>query len=56
MVFFQIREHKRKVRKETKEKQKSGLKKKPDIQIPNKCPFKEDILKEAQEQKKTVNV
>ncbi|CAI9589077.1 unnamed protein product [Staurois parvus] len=41
-----VREHKRKVRKESK---KAGRKKlKRDISIPNDAPFKEDILREAE--------
>jgi nuclear GTP-binding protein len=55
-----VREHKRKVVKEGKksaQKNKStgGLSKKPDVQIPNKCPFKADILREAEERKQRVS-
>lgn len=43
-----VREHNRRVRKETKKaKPKQKL-----IQVPNICPFKEDILKEAERLKK----
>ncbi|KAB0795362.1 hypothetical protein PPYR_12201 [Photinus pyralis] len=43
-----VRDHNRKVRKETKKaKQKQKL-----IQVPNICPFKEDILKEVERLKK----
>ncbi|XP_056380138.1 guanine nucleotide-binding protein-like 3 isoform X2 [Hyla sarda] len=45
-----VREHKRKVRKEAKKK---GINRKPkrDISIPNNAPFKEDILREAEQRK-----
>jgi nuclear GTP-binding protein len=49
-----VRDHKRKSTKEEKKKlkqSKSSLSKKPDVQIPNKCPFKADILREAEERK-----
>lgn len=43
-----VREHNRKMRKEAKHsKKKSKM-----IQIPNQCPFKEDILKEVEAMKK----
>lgn len=44
-----VREHNRKMRKEAKKK----LKGKPKvIEVPNQCPFKEDILKEVEAMKK----
>lgn len=45
-----MREHNRKVRRDAKKNPKS--KKKPVIQVPNICPFKEDILKEVEAMKK----
>ncbi|RZC31879.1 GN3L Grn1, MMR HSR1, and/or FeoB N domain containing protein [Asbolus verrucosus] len=45
-----IREHNRKVRKEAKKNPKKH--KKAVIQVPNICPFKEDILKEVEAMKK----
>lgn len=45
-----IRDHNRKVRKEAKKNPKKQ--KKAVIQVPNICPFKEDILKEVEAMKK----
>lgn len=44
-----VREHNRKMRKEAK---KHPKKKNKIMEIPNQCPFKEDILKEVEEMKK----
>lgn len=45
-----VREHKRKVRKEAKKKG-VNRKHKKDLSIPNDAPFKEDILREAEQRK-----
>lgn len=45
-----VREHKRKVRKEAKKKG-GNRKPKKDLSIPNDAPFKEDILREAEQRK-----
>lgn len=45
-----VREHHKKLRKEAK---KSGIKRKPkkDIEVPNSAPFKEEVLREAEQRK-----
>lgn len=50
-IIKKIKEHKRKVRKEKKKNPGGKSLKSRMIQIPNICPFKEDILKEAEEAK-----
>ncbi|KAG9483800.1 hypothetical protein GDO78_009625 [Eleutherodactylus coqui] len=50
-----VREHRRKVRKEAKKKG-GNRKPKRDITIPNDAPFKEDILREAEQRKQRVSV
>lgn len=45
-----VRQHNKKLRREAKKNPKS--KKKTVIQVPNICPFKEDILKEVEAIKK----
>ncbi|KAL1266082.1 hypothetical protein QQF64_004109 [Cirrhinus molitorella] len=46
-----VREHNRKLRKEAKKKGISGRKPKKDVGVPNSAPFKEEVLREAEQRK-----
>nr|CAH7762286.1 unnamed protein product [Callosobruchus chinensis] len=51
-ILKKIRDHNKKARREAK---KNPIRKKQEIiQVPNICPFKEDILKEAEAYKKRI--
>lgn len=50
----QVREHKRKVRKEAKKHGNKGKNLRKDPGVPNDAPFKEDILREAEKRKQDV--
>ncbi|GCB68150.1 hypothetical protein scyTo_0005258 [Scyliorhinus torazame] len=49
-----IREHKRKVRKEAKKQGNKGKKSRKDPGVPNNAPFKEAILREAEQRKQNL--
>uniref|UniRef100_A0A673GW54 Guanine nucleotide-binding protein-like 3 N-terminal domain-containing protein n=1 Tax=Sinocyclocheilus rhinocerous TaxID=307959 RepID=A0A673GW54_9TELE len=50
LLYCKVREHNRKLRKEAKKK---GISRKPkkDIGVPNSAPFKEEVLREAEQRK-----
>ncbi len=52
-LHCKVREHNRKLRKEAKKK---GISQKPkkDIGVPNSAPFKEEVLREAEQRKQEV--
>ncbi|XP_041047134.1 guanine nucleotide-binding protein-like 3 isoform X1 [Carcharodon carcharias] len=49
-----VREHKRKVRKEAKKQGNKGKKSRKDPGVPNSAPFKEAILREAEQRKQNL--